>query len=234
MTVKTNARIAGITFLVYIAAAFPAMVLFGRATSAHGIAAKLAGIAQHATDVRISVILELVGALSALVLAVTLYAVTRRVDAELAMLAFTCRVVEGVSGAIGIKSSAKLLWLTTATGTNAPDAETVRIVAATLLTGQAAGVTATFFAIGSTLFSWLLLRGRMIPSPLAWLGVIGSVLLVVALPLQFAGVIGGSGFGFIWLPVALFELTVGPWLIIKGVLCAGEAGGTNAIEPAAP
>jgi hypothetical protein len=217
MTVKTNARIAGATFLLYIAAAFPAMVLFGRATNAHGIVAKLAGIAQHATDVRISVILELVGALSALVLAVTLYAVTRRVDADLAMLAFTCRVVEGVSGAIGVGGSAKLLWLATATGTNAPDAETVRMAAATLLTNQGVGVTATFFAIGSTLFSYLLLRGRMIPVPLAWLGVVGSALLVVGLPLQFGGVIGGSGFGFIWLPIAIFELTLGPWLIFKGV-----------------
>ena len=223
MTVKTNARIAGFTFLLYIAAAFPAMVLFGRATNAHGIVAKLAGIAHHATDIRIAVILELVGALSALVLAVTLYAVTRRVDADLAMLAFTCRVVEGVSGAIGVGDSAKLLWLATAAGTNAPDPETVRIVGATLLTHQGVGVTATFFAIGSTLFSCLLLRGRMIPSPLAWLGVIGSALLVVGLPLQFAGVIGGSGFGLIWLPIALFELTLGPWLIFKGVSVPAEA-----------
>jgi hypothetical protein len=217
MTVKTNARLAGFTFLLYIAAAFPAMVLFGRATNAHGIAAKLAGIAQHATDIRISVILELVGAFSALVLAVTLYAITRRVDIDLAMLAFTCRVVEGVSGAIGVNGSAKLLWLATAAGTNAPDAETVRMAGATLLTDQGVGVTATFFAIGSTLFACLLLRGRMIPAPLAWLGVIGSALLVVGLPLQFVGFIGGSAFGLIWLPVALFELTLGPWLIFKGV-----------------
>lgn len=223
MTVKTNARIAGATFLLYITAAFPAMVLFGRATNAHGIAAKLTGIAQHATDVRISVILELVGALSALVLAVTLYAVTRRVDADLALLAFACRVVEGVNGAIGVSGSAKLLWLATATGPNAPDAETVRMAATSLLTNQGVGVTATFFAIGSTLFAWLLLRGRMIPSPLAWLGVIGSALLVVGLPLQFAGFIGGSGFGLMWLPVALFELTLGPWLIFKGVSTPAEA-----------
>lgn len=217
MTIRTNARVAGSAFLLYIAAAFPAMVLFGRATNVHGIAAKLAGIAQHATDIRISVILELVGALSALVLAVTLYAITRRVDAELAMLGFACRVVEGVSGAIGVGGSAKLLRLATVTGPNAPDAETVRMAAASLLTNQGVGVTATFFAVGSTLFAWLLLRGRMIPSPLAWLGVIGSALLVVGLPLQFAGFIEGSGFGLIWLPVALFELTLGPWLIFKGV-----------------
>src|SRR5206468_10876094 len=100
----------------------------------------------------------------------------------------------------------------------------------TLLTDQGPGVTATFFAIGSTLFSCLLLRGRLIPAPLAWLGVIGSALLVVGLPLQFVGFIGGSGFGLIWLPAAIFELTLGPWLIIKGV---SAPTGMNAVEPAA-
>jgi hypothetical protein len=54
-------------------------------------------------------------------------------------------------------------------------------------------VTATFFAVGSTLFSWLLLRGRMIPVPLAWLGVLASVLLVVLLPLEAAGFVWGCG-----------------------------------------
>ena len=40
------------------------------------------------------------------------------------------------------------------------------------------GESPVFFAVGSLLFSWLLLRGRMIPVGLAWLGVIASALLV--------------------------------------------------------
>ena len=32
-------------------------------------------------------------------------------------------------------------------------------------------------------YTWLLLRGRTVPVPLAWLGALASVLLVVALPL---------------------------------------------------
>ena len=52
MTRKTNARLAGFTFLFYIAVAFPSMVLFGRATSGEGIAAKFASIAQHAGDLQ--------------------------------------------------------------------------------------------------------------------------------------------------------------------------------------
>lgn len=44
MTRRTNARIAGFTYLFYIAVAFPSMVLFNRATAGEGIAAKLAGL----------------------------------------------------------------------------------------------------------------------------------------------------------------------------------------------
>ena len=92
MTRTTNARIAGFTFLFYIAAGITSMVLFGRATSGEGIAAKLAGIAQHATDLRVVVVLDLLQCFSALVLAVTLYVITREQDPDLAMLGLTCRV----------------------------------------------------------------------------------------------------------------------------------------------
>src|SRR5512140_909793 len=114
MSRNTNARLAGFTFLFYIAAGIASMVLFGRAASGEGIAAKLAGIAQHASDVRITVVLGLFQCFSALVLAVTLYAITREEDPDLAMLALSCRVGEGLIGAIGIPSTLGLLWLTTA------------------------------------------------------------------------------------------------------------------------
>jgi hypothetical protein len=50
---ETNARVAGFTFLFYIAVAFPGMVLLNRAASGEGTAAKLAGTARHASDVRL-------------------------------------------------------------------------------------------------------------------------------------------------------------------------------------
>src|SRR5260370_23592846 len=119
MTRTTNARLAGVAFLFYIAAGVASLVLSGWT---------------HATDV-----LSLLTSFSALVLGVTLYSITREQDPDLAMLGLTCRVVEGVPGHAG---------------------------------------GAIFFAVGSTLFAWLLLRGRMIPVALAQLGVLASVLLV--------------------------------------------------------
>jgi hypothetical protein len=92
-----------------------------------------------------------------------------------------------------------------------------------VLEATAAGESAIYFAVGSTIFCWLLLRGRMIPIPLAWLGLIASILLVVILPLQLAGLFGGAmswsaGITwFIWLPMLVFELVFAVWLLIKGV-----------------
>ncbi len=95
MTRRTNARIAGIAYLLYIAAAFPSMLLSGRATSGAGMVEKLANMALHATDVRLAAVLSLIGCLCALVLAATLYAITREQDRDLAMLALTCRPPRG-------------------------------------------------------------------------------------------------------------------------------------------
>jgi hypothetical protein len=158
----TYARIAGFTFLFYIVAGLTGLSL---------------GDQTPMTDV-----LGVLTSLSALVLGVTFYMITREQGPALALLALTCRVIEAIPGEAAI-----------------------------------------FFAVGSTIFCWLLLRGRMIPVALAWLGVLASVLLVVILPLQLAGLFGGptswseSITWLIWLPMLVFEVTLALWLLIKGI-----------------
>ncbi len=183
MTRTTNARIAGFTFLFYIAVGVTSLVLSNRAISGEGIASKLASIAQHASLVRVDILLTLLQAGCALVLAVTLYALTHDQDRDLAVMALCCRVGEGL------------------------------VIAAVS--------SLVSFAVGSTLFSYLLLRGRMIPIPLAWLGVFASILVVVLLPAQLAGFKIGSFSGLVgwlmWLPLLVFEVVLALWLLIKGV-----------------
>ena len=211
------ARVAGFTFLLYIALGIPAMILFNRATDAQGIAAKLVGIAQHVSDVRLAAVLTLFSSFCALVLGVSLYVITRDEDPNLAMMALVFRVGEGVIGGISIQTSLGIVWLATATGPNAPDTEVARSLGAFLLDGQGSGAAALFFAVGSLLFSWLLLRGRMIPVALACLGVLASVLWVVGLPLQLVGVLPDSATWFLYLPMAAFEIPLALWFLIKGV-----------------
>ena len=212
MTRRNNARLAGFAYLFYIAVAFPSMVLMSRATSGEGMAAKLASVAQHAADVHLVAVLSLLSSCCALALAVSLWSITRDQDPDLAMLGLTCRVAEGVTGAISIPASLGLLWL----ATNAPDPASAQTLGGFVLQDSPL-VAASFFALGSTLFSWLLLRGRMIPVALAWLGVVASILIVVGLTLQLGGLLRGAVPQLMWLPMAAYEIPLGFWLVFKGV-----------------
>jgi len=216
----TNARLAGFMFLFYIATAFAGMVLFDQATNAEGTAAKLASIGEHATRVRLAAVLTVVTILDALVLAAALYALTRDYDSDLALLALACRVAEGVTNAIPAIAMLALLALANgAAGAVAADAGAANALGTLLLKvqGWSTLVGATLFAVGSTLYAYLFLRARTIPAVLAWLGVLASVLLVVGLPLETVGFIKRPVSSLMWIPIAIFELIFGLWLLIKGV-----------------
>lgn len=161
MTIPANARIAGVTYLVYIVA---------------GMSDMLSGQPQ------VTALMSVFMSFSALLLGVTLWAITREQDPDLAMIALACRVLEAAPGPGEI-----------------------------------------YFAVGSTIFCWLLLRGRMIPAGLAWLGVAASAGLVALLLAQRAGFFGGrtdwsSPFTWaVWLPLLVFELTFAAWVLTKGI-----------------
>lgn len=218
MTSRTNARVAGFTFLFYIVIGISTLILMGKASQGQGIAAQLASIARHASVVRVSAVLDLLCGFCALTLGVTLYAITRVVDPDLAMLGLTFRVAEGVIGGFSIQSALGLLWAATATGANAPSSEAAQGLGAYLLHGQGSGSSAMFFGVGSLLFASLLLRGRMIPAALAWIGVLASIVWVVGLPLQTLRVLPESATWFVALPMLAFEAPLGLWLLIKGVV----------------
>ena len=221
MTRTANARIAGFTYLFYAAIGICIELLMHQARGADGDAAMIARIGQYATNVRLAILIALLECLSSLVLAVTLYGITRVQDHELAMLGLVCRVAEGVLGSVhNIPGYLGLLWLAkTGIGTGVPDMATTNALRAFLLMpGASVPIGSIFFAVGSTIFSWLLLRGRMVPVSIAWLGVFASGLLVVLLPLQLAGFSTGPLTGYYqWLPALVFQVVLALWLLIKGV-----------------
>lgn len=208
-------------FLLYIATGLSTMVLFRRAAGgAEGAAAMLASLAGHASTVRLTAVLTLLTFFIAVTLAVALYALTRDQDHDVAMLALCCRVGEGVLAAAGAVRTLSLLSVATASvAAAAPDPAAVQALGALLLDQGGIGVpvTATLFALGSTLFCWLFLKARSIPIWLACLGVVASLLLVIELPLQLAGVVRGMVTYLVWIPMAFFEVVFAVWLIFRGV-----------------
>ena len=220
MTRTTYARLAGFMFLFYIVTAFPGMVLLDQATSGVGIAAKLASIAQHVPQMRLTALLSVLMSVDALVLAVAVYAITRDDDTDLAVLALSCRVAEGVIFAVRTVAILGLLSVATGVaGASAADAAAANALGALLLKAQAWSfiIAATLFAVGSTLYCYIFLQARSIPAPLAWLGILASALLVVGLPPQLVGLIKGPAAALVWIPLFVFEVTIGLWLLIKGV-----------------
>jgi hypothetical protein len=221
MTRKTNARLAGFTFLFYIATGLAGLALSNQATGGGNGFAKLKSITEHATLMRLSVLLTMCGFVSAVVLGVTLYALTRDEDRDVAMMALCFRVTEGVNAVVAAGRTLQLVAIaaiaTGGTAAAAPDVAAAQSYGALMLNqgGWTANIGALCFVLASTLYSYLFLRARTIPVVLAWLGVLASVLLLVALPLELVGLIRVSF--FMWLPMLVFEVTLALWLIFKGV-----------------
>lgn len=224
MTHRTNAKIAGIAFLAYIALGILAMMLHGRAQEGADIAAQLVNIFEHTSQLKLAAVLDLLCGFAAITLGVTLYALTREVDAHLAMLGLACRVAEGIVAGVSVQTSLGLVWLAGAVESDASNTQATHAIAAWLLgTEWSYLVAATFFAVGSTAFSWLFLRGRLIPLALAWLGVIASALLVLGLLLQLGGLVPSAALWAVWIPMAVFEIALAAILIAKGVSPARSA-----------
>jgi hypothetical protein len=220
MTRRTNARVAGVTFLLYIATGLTSLALFNQATGGGGgAAAQLAGIARHETLVGVTILLTLLQAGYALVLGVTLHGLTRHQDPDLAVMALCCRAGEGLIGVLATIGALQLFAASTASAASGPRQEAAQLLGSILLKqdGWSVSIAATCFAAGSMLFSWLFLRARTIPVPLAWLGLVASVLLVVLLPLRLAGFLSGPVTMLMWLPMLVFELAFAFRLIVKGV-----------------
>jgi hypothetical protein len=217
MTRNSNARIAGLAYLFYIVVGLSNEVLSSRAMSGEGITAKLARINEYSTDVRLAVILKLCECFSAVVLGIALYGITRDEDGELAILGLVCRVAEGLFIASLIPTALGLLSLASVqTGSGGLDVRPTSALGLFLQRPDGL-IGAIFFAVGSAIFSYLMLRGRMVPVSLAWWGLLSSAVLVIGLPLQLAGFFTGRVTGYQWGPALVFAPVLALWLLIKGV-----------------
>lgn len=182
MTRRTNSRLAGLMFLLYIATGIIQMTLFNRATGGNAdTTATLASIATHTSLVQVTVLLALLQAVYAIVLGVTLYSLTRDQDHDLALLGMSFRVAEGVINAVSTARILAILSIATGgIGSGLGDSTTANAVGALLLRmGGLGTISAICFAWASTVFSYLFLRARSIPMALAWLGLVASLMWVV-------------------------------------------------------
>ena len=215
---RKRARIAGIFFIVtFISIA--ALPLYHSVLRDHSF---IIGAGAN-TGVYLGALAEIITLIAGIGTAVALYPVLRRQNESLALGYVTVRVVESTLIAVGIVS---LLAIVTLRGDLAGTADTNN--ASLILTGRSlvAVHDATFLlgpafcaAIGNGLIlGYLMLRSGLIPRRFAQFGIAaGSLALMTATLVLFGAYDQVSGTsGLLTLPEAVWEFSLGVYLIAKG------------------
>jgi hypothetical protein len=170
---------------------------------------------------RIGIASDLASAAGVVALTWSLYVLLRPVDRNLALLAAFWRLAEAaILCVMAVSSMVVLLLLSGADYLKTFEVGQLHSLARLVLGAQVAQYNVVFvlLGLGSTVFAYLLLKSRYVPRILAGWGVFASLLMAtyallsIVFPntskvLQLAS----------YAPMGLYELILGPWLLLKGV-----------------
>ncbi|WP_081690700.1 DUF4386 domain-containing protein [Conexibacter woesei] len=233
---RRTARIAGI-FMVITFISIPALPLYDHVlNNTHFITG-----GGGDTRVYLGALFEILTLVAGIGMAVTLFPVLKRQSESLALGYVTVRVVESGLIAVGIVSLLAVVTLRQdlagATGTDA---------ASLILTGRTlvAVHDATFLlgpafcaAIGNGLIlGFLMLRSGLVPRRFAQFGIAGGTLALITATLVLFGAydqISGPS-TFLTAPEAIWELSLGIYLIAKGFKPSPILAGRSRPTPPAP
>lgn len=211
---RKTALVAGIFYLLTFVS-IPTLVLYGTVKGTDFIISSAAD-----TGALWGGFLEVIVALAGVGTAITLFPVVRRQNEALALGFVASRTIEAAMIFAGVASLLSLVALRDA---GASGAEATALTTAG--DGFVAFYNAVFLlgqslmpAVNAVLLGTLLFRSRLVPRVLPVVGLIGAPLQFIAVILTLFGVIDRISTPALLaaLPVALWEFSLGLWLIIKG------------------
>jgi hypothetical protein len=221
------ARIAGAMYLVTMATAMLVELYVRGSLIVRGDAAKTAeNIIESERLFRAGIAIDLVTFTGVLVLVWALHTLLKPVDRSLALLAAFLRLAElTIHYAATLYSFVALLLLSDAAYLNAFEAGQLHALARVALSAQGAGLNMGFIllGLGSTVFAFLFWRSGYVPKALAGLGVAASLLLAMyaLVVIVFPGARSASY--ALMLPMFIYEVTLGLWLLLKGARIGSSA-----------
>ena len=201
---------AGVLYLLTFVS-IPTLALYGQVKSANYILG-----AGPNTAAIIGGILEIIVALAGIATAVVLFPVLKKQSEYLALGLVASRVLEASTIFLGVAFILSIVTLRQA-GAGADALVTgktlVTLYDRIFLLGQ------SFMpGVNDLLLGFLLYKSRLVPRALSTIGLVGGPVLLVGYLAILFGLIGqhASLAGLSALPVALFEFSLGVWLIVKG------------------
>jgi hypothetical protein len=168
------------------------------------------------TSVLIGAILEIIVALAGVGTAVALFPMLKRQNEGVALGFVTSRTLEGAAIFAGVASLLTVVSLRQAgagSGALVTGQALVAFYDRMFLIGQS-----TMPAVNALLLGSLLYRSRLVPRVLPVLGLIGAPILLASNAAILFGLLGRVSplAGLTALPIALWEFSLGVWLVTKG------------------
>lgn len=216
------ARVVGFSYVfALVPSIFAEFYVSGRLISGNAIVTAQ-NIIAHERLYRLGIASNLLVFAADVVLITALYIVLEKVNRRLALLATFFRLIETTILIVAVLNdfyALRLLsgasYLTTVTPGVLAALARVSIGAH----GSAYGVALLLFGFGSPVFCYLWLRSGYIPKPLAVWGLLASVWIGICafVFIVFPELEKVITIGYYGGPIFLFELTIGLWLLFKGI-----------------
>ena len=219
---RTAARVAGLLFVLTMFLAMFTELVLRDPLLVQGDAEQTArNIVASERLFRVAVVNQVIIAAGDMLLLLALYAVLNPINRTLALLAAFWQITQCVMFTlIAFTDYAGLSLLVGGDYLQAFDAKELHALARFFISlhhpgGQIGGI---FFGLGSAVFAWLWFRSRYVPRILAVLGIAGSLALSIAIPfiLVFPALAASLSPAY-WLPMFVFEIVLGFWLLVKGI-----------------
>ena len=207
---RKTALVAGALYLLTFVST-PTLVIYGPVKGANYILGS-----GPDTAAIIGGLLEIIVALSGIGTAVVLFPILKRQNEAAALGLVASRILEASTIFVGVAFLLSVVTLRQA-GAGADALVTSHALVALydriFLLGQ------SFMpAVNDLLLGFLLYRSRLMPRALSLIGIVGAPLLVAGYLAVLFGLMGQHAplAGLAALPVALFEFSLGVWLVAKG------------------
>jgi hypothetical protein len=219
---RTAAKVVGICYLLTNALGiFAVAYVRGHLIAVDDAAQTATNIVAHETLFRLGIAGYLGCMLTDAALLTALYVILRRADQNLALFAACLRLVEVVIGVVATLNSFDVLRLLSGAGyLRAFRPDQLQALARIPISAFDAGVNVSFvfLGLGSAVFGYLWLKSNYVPRALAALGLFGSLLFAAGsfTIIVFPKVADWAEPAY-FAPMGIFELTMGFWLLIKGL-----------------
>jgi hypothetical protein len=228
----TDRKTAVIVGVLFITATVANLLSTSLTRSLVDVPDYLRSLSASGDQMLVGAFLALIAALASASIAIALYPVLQRHNAGLALGSVGFRLIEGVFYIVDILGLLLLFALSQAfVQAGTPDDPYLQTIGVLIQAGRewanfVFGVSA--FSLGALMYYAVLYQSRLIPRWLAGWGVLGAVCsLVAAISILFGLAPYSLPMIFLILPIAIQEMALAIWLIVKGF-----AAPANGSEPA--